>query len=104
MFAERWLTDTAAAACIEAPVGLRSVRLLMLCETTVGLPAVAILREMDARDRVIGPIATVTERDGNGIPLATAVDFGSLVRKLVLCEQIIVQSQQVSELPTGGTT
>jgi hypothetical protein len=54
---------------------------------------------MEARDRVLGPIAEVAARDELGSPAEITVDFGALVRRLVVSEQFIMQSIGLRELP-----
>jgi hypothetical protein len=53
---------------------------------------------MEPRDRVLGPIARPTGQDDEGEP-AIEVDFGNLVRKLIVSEQLIVQSVGFKEIP-----
>ena len=50
---------------------------------------------MEARDRVIGPIASGAVSE----PEATVVDSGNLIRKLVLFERVIVESIGLQEFP-----
>lgn len=54
---------------------------------------------METRDRVLGPIAEVTARDESGSPADVAVDFGALLRRLVVSEQLVMQSIGLKELP-----
>ena len=49
---------------------------------------------MEPRDRVFGPIAV---HDDNGA--TTTVDFGDLVRKLVLFEEVVLESNRLKEFP-----
>jgi hypothetical protein len=53
---------------------------------------------MEPRERVLGPIARPTGQDDQGDPLIE-IDFGNLVRKLILSEQIVVQSVGLKEIP-----
>lgn len=48
---------------------------------------------MDPRDRLFGPIASVSDAAG------TVVDFGDLVRKLVLSEEVVLESMLLQEFP-----
>jgi hypothetical protein len=50
---------------------------------------------MELRDRFLGPIARETGQDPEG---PVAVDFGDLLRKLILFDQIIVESHHLKEL------
>jgi hypothetical protein len=59
----------------------------------------AILCPVEPRDRVLGPIAEVTAKDKAGSPTEVAVDFGALLRKLVVSEQLVIQSIGLRELP-----
>src|SRR5882724_4765803 len=54
---------------------------------------------MEPRDRVLCPIAEVTSRASDGDPTEVAVDFGALVRRLVVAELLVVQSIGLRELP-----
>lgn len=49
---------------------------------------------MEPRDRFLGPIARESGGDPEG---PAAVDFGDLVRKLVLFDEIIVESRNLKE-------
>jgi hypothetical protein len=51
-------------------------------------------RTMDPRDRHFGPIASINQETD-----VVTVDFGDLVRKLVLSEQVILESIRLKELP-----
>jgi hypothetical protein len=52
---------------------------------------------MEPRDRVLGPIASESpERGPDGVGELT-VDFGSLVRKLILSEEVIISSNHLRE-------
>lgn len=61
-------------------------------------PARAILASVEPRDRILGPVAYETGRDTHGEP-SVIVDFGSLIRKLIVSEQVIVESILLKEIP-----
>jgi hypothetical protein len=63
-----------------------------LPESDAVLPA--ILMAMDPRDRLFGPIASVSDVDD-----AIRVDFGDFVRKLVLFEDVVLESIRLQEFP-----
>jgi hypothetical protein len=50
---------------------------------------------MDIRDRLLGPVATIVDRERDEL----AVDFGDLIRKLILSERFILQSNRLREIP-----
>jgi hypothetical protein len=50
---------------------------------------------VELRDRIIGPIASQVAEDNE----AVQVDFGDLVRKLILFDQVIVESVRLLEFP-----
>lgn len=50
---------------------------------------------MDPRDRTLGPIATESPDDREIV----VVDFGDLLRKLILSEQVILESNRFKEIP-----
>ncbi|HTP27212.1 MAG TPA: hypothetical protein VMK12_16360 [Anaeromyxobacteraceae bacterium] len=55
---------------------------------------------MELRDRVHAPIAKPLARDeSTNIPTEVELDFGGLVQKLILSEEIVVESLFLSELP-----
>jgi hypothetical protein len=49
---------------------------------------------VEPRDRILGPISTHSE-DGE----ETTVSFGDIVRKLVLFEQVVIESNRLKEIP-----
>jgi len=49
---------------------------------------------MDPRERQLGPIASLDEEIDT-----VKVDFGDLIRKLVLSDDVILQSIRLKELP-----
>jgi hypothetical protein len=50
---------------------------------------------MEIRDRLLGPIASVTDPANDTL----VVDFGDLVRKLILSERFILESNRLREIP-----
>jgi hypothetical protein len=54
---------------------------------------------VEPRDRVLAPIAEIAARDAAGSPIDLRVDFGALVRRLVVSEQLIIRSTGLMELP-----
>jgi hypothetical protein len=50
---------------------------------------------MEIRDRLLGPIASVTDPENDTL----VVDFGDLVRKLILSERFILESNRLREIP-----
>jgi hypothetical protein len=55
----------------------------------------AILGLMDVRDRLLGPVASITNRERDEL----AVDFGDLIRKLILSDRFILESNRLREIP-----
>ena len=54
---------------------------------------------MEPRDRVHVPIAKPLALDASNMPTEVELDFGGLVQKLILLEEIVVQSLSLSEIP-----
>jgi hypothetical protein len=50
---------------------------------------------MDLRDRLVGPVASIADPERDEL----AVDFGDLIRKLILSERFILQSHRLREIP-----
>jgi hypothetical protein len=51
---------------------------------------------MELRDRIIGPVARV---DGEGDDAPAIVDFGDLIRKVILFDRLILESIRLKEFP-----